>query len=268
MSAAVTTTNGQIVKYILEQVMPEITSVMKGFPPSHNLRHVLTVSLHTLLAIDSHGQQMPWFRVLTLNLGALLHELGDAKLKKYLPQELQTQVSKEDPYQLVKAILKKHAGFLTDDVVTCVKLASTSTSGFVVPPELPIEFTYPGDADRLEAIGHIGILRCFQYTTEEKRPLYVDETARCKTREDVLKVATPERFESYLMLRAEGKTSLSLMDHVYDKLLHVHKMRSDNSYLKAEAEKRRDIMIEFCLLFGEKDTMTETMVMDFVKGHV
>ena len=70
-------------------------------------------------------------------------------------------------------------------------------------------------ADRLEAIGTIGAVRCWQYNTEKNAPMSVDTTPRCETKEEVWENVTPDRFENYMTT----KTSASMMDHYFDKLL-------------------------------------------------
>lgn len=72
-------------------------------------------------------------------------------------------------------------------------------------------------ADRLEAIGVIGAIRCYQYSMESDRNLAAPDTPLPKTEKEVWAQVTPERFENYM----KSKSSNSMMDHYYDKLLHV-----------------------------------------------
>ena len=75
----------------------------------------------------------------------------------------------------------------------------------------------------------------------------MESTPRATTREELEKIATPERFKNYT-----GK-SLSMIDHYYDKLLHLSNMHTQNQYLLNEAKKRHDIMVNFCLEFGREN---------------
>jgi len=58
----------------------------------------------------------------------------------------------------------------------------------------------------------------YQYNRHAGAPLSVDTTPRPATQEEVWRHATEERFEEY---QASGGGSLSMIDHYYDKLLHV-----------------------------------------------
>ena len=97
-------------------------------------------------------------------------------------------------------------------------------------------------ADRLEAIGAVGAVRCYQYNREKGAPFFIDQTPRPKTREEVWSNVTPERFESYM----KNKDSASMMDHYFDKLLQIARFEPDivrNEYLCAEAEKRVEPLV-------------------------
>ena len=72
-------------------------------------------------------------------------------------------------------------------------------------------------SDRLEAIGAIGAVRCWQYNSEKGAPMQVDTTPRCLNKEEVWANVTPDRLEKYM----RTKTSDSMMDHYFDKLLQI-----------------------------------------------
>ena len=78
-------------------------------------------------------------------------------------------------------------------------------------------FLWPRWSDRLEAIGTIGMVRCFQYNEECGNPLSVETTPRPKSIKEVWDNVKSERFDNYM----KNKVSDSMMDHYYDKLLHI-----------------------------------------------
>ncbi|MDE1872811.1 MAG: HD domain-containing protein [Thaumarchaeota archaeon] len=80
------------------------------------------------------------------------------------------------------------------------------------------------DADRLDAIGAIGIARTFSVGGAEKRPFYSNKDPFCKT-------------------RSPDDTKWTL-DHFYKKLLLLEKKMNTKS-AKQEARKRVEIMLEF-----------------------
>ena len=80
------------------------------------------------------------------------------------------------------------------------------------------------DADRLDAIGAIGIARVFAVGGSEKRPFYNNEDPFCKTR-------TPD-----------DKTWT--LDHFYNKLLKLESFMNTKS-AKIEAKKRTNVLKDF-----------------------
>ena len=127
-------------------------------------------------------------------------------------------------------------------IIEMIDLVSCSKNGDSEPPEPWMAI--PRDCDRLEAIGQIGIDRCREFTIHKKAPFHTETTPRAQTIEDVWKAATPERFDAYM----KGVNSISMIDHYYDKLLHIgrpEKLRSQNPYILRQAAKRNDVMASF-----------------------
>lgn len=95
--------------------------------------------------------------------------------------------------------------------------------------------------EKLESNGVWNIIRCAQHC---KRPLHDSNTLRARTIEEVLKLATQERFNLY----KNGKSSPTMIDHYYDKLLHIGPpqcLKSQNKYILQEANRRNAIMATF-----------------------
>jgi uncharacterized protein len=134
---------------------------------------------------------------------------------------------------------------LFEQVLLAIRLVSTSSQTSVeqaaegVPPT-PSFLLIPRDADRLDAIGRVGLERCLAFGIERGRPLMVPETPRPQTREELLAFATPQRFEDY---KAGRSANLSTVDHFFDKLLHLTCNDSGNPYLAAQAAEAREEMI-------------------------
>ena len=110
----------------------------------------------------------------------------------------------------------------------------------------------PRDCDRIEALGEIGIIRCYQYSLKINNPMFTSSTPRVTSIEELNKVATPERFARY-----NGK-SASMIDHYYDKLLHIDVAASGNKYVQAIIDKRKQMMVDFVLFFGRTGTIDMT----------
>lgn len=135
----------------------------------HGLKHALIVRDHVLQAIGNDKCD----NKINICVAALLHDVDD---KKFFPNNKKCKNA--------KSILKK-VGYPENDikhVLKMIKLVSFSSNG---NNNVYINYTYnetfpwkcnkfdflPRDADRLEAIGYIGIIRCCCYGLEIKRPL-------------------------------------------------------------------------------------------------
>jgi len=108
---------------------------------------------------------------------------------------------------------------VVSDALEMIGHVSTSANGNSVP-EVALsnpEFLWPRFCDRLEAIGPIGAVRCYQYNTEIGAPLAVDSTPKPQSERELWEDhVVDERFINY---QQSGGKSESMMDHYYDKLL-------------------------------------------------
>jgi uncharacterized protein len=217
-------------------------------PESHGLGHAEKVLDNLRNALKSNAEAGTERRIIikpekeaALKLGALLHDADD---KKYFPQnkayENATSILDKcliDQTELDAEIVKE----LTFEMISYV---SASDNGNIVPKRAQKhpELLWVRYSDRLEAIGTIGAVRCWQYNTEKRAPYFVDTTPRCTTKAEVWANVTPARFENYM----KTKTSASMMDHYYDKLLQISffdKQTVCNDWLCEEADRRVDPLI-------------------------
>lgn len=207
-----------------------------GVCHSHGLDHALRVTLHAIRALQACDNVKTAEHELAVVLAALLHDVDD---RKFFP----TSVDYENARRILRAV---GIGPTTETmIIQMVDAVSASHNGDRVPPEAVLApwLLYPRHADRLEACGWVSVVRCWDYTVTKGIPLFTADTPRCQSAEDVLKVATPQRYAAY---RGD---SASMIDHYYDKLLHL-KIRSGNAYLDGEASRREGPLTEVCLIFG------------------
>ena len=154
---------------------------------------------------------------------------------------------------------------MIDEAVNMISYVSASGNGNSVP-ERCIDQPYllwPRFSDRLEAIGTIGMVRCFQYNEECGNPLMCDTTPRPKSVEEVWAEVKLSRFDNYML----KKVSNSMMDHYYDKLLHIavfDKNVVQNSFLIEEAARRVQPLVDVCLSFGT----TGIVPVDLIKSYI
>lgn len=200
-----------------------------------------------------------------MQLGALLHDADD---KKYFP----THKNYENATKIMDKALTNlrdvelDVELIKKETLEMISYVSASDNGNAVPKraqEHP-ELLWVRYADRLEAIGTIGAVRCWQYNTEKGAPMSVDTTPRCSTKEEVWANVTPDRFVNYMT----NKTSDSMMDHYFDKLLQIalfDKKTVANEYLCSEADRRVDPLVQVILKFGKTGKPPISMIKKFAK---
>jgi uncharacterized protein len=233
--------------YLCADVWIEIMSLHGNVDSAHNCQHILDVvsEVHEAISHEDYSFLQLWQKYALLT-AAYLHEVDDVKLN------IKVEGAKQkDSYPNARALLIKNGSSeeFNQLVLEVISYVSTRTNHNNPLPQKEKWKLIVRDADRVMAIGEVGIARCYVYTQAVKKPLFTPETPRCKTKEELAQVATAERFASYC-----GKSS-SMIDHFYDKLLHIDEMKSGNTYLQTKAKTGLDIMINFLLDFGAKDTL-------------
>ena len=179
-----------------------------------------------------------------MRLAALLHDADDAK---YFPA---TAATHANAVRIMDEVGVPRAA--AADAVRMISLVSCSANGNSCPPDarLAPELLWPRWADRLEATGAIGVVRCHQYTAKAGSPIACEETPRPEDEAAALALATPERFAAY---QANGGGSASMVDHYYDKLLQVSRPPAElvrNRYLEEAACSRSAPLLSVCLAFS------------------
>lgn len=149
---------------LIQSVSSYVEEYMAQYDPSHDYNHIKRVHQLALLILDkesqSEGAAKPQFDKTLLTLGALLHDVGD---RKYL-------LPGQDSTTLVRDVLHERGcpADLADKVQDLVLHVSFSSekkdpqkvlNKIASIPELAIV----QDADRLDAIGAVGIARCFTF---------------------------------------------------------------------------------------------------------
>lgn len=169
-----------------------VKSKLSGEGTGHDWWHVVRIintarKIHSLEGGD-------W---LVIQLTLLLHDVGDGKV---IGQD-------EDDYSIAQNFLESQnvSPETINEIMSIIKTMSYSKSFDNPAKNNSIEFKIVQDADRLDAIGAIGVARAFTYGGSRSRPLYdPDYTSReFKSSEDFRKT------------RTEGST----VHHFYDKLL-------------------------------------------------
>jgi uncharacterized protein len=223
---------------------------------SHGISHVMAVYDHAVKAIDCHTPALEPTQSMEIKVAALLHDVDDSK---YFPDN--------NDYPNAKMILGAAAIDPSSQaqILRMISLVGCSENGNRVPIEIVDTEAYhlliPRWSDRLEAVGTIGVIRCYQYNTEKGQPLFTKDSPRASSPTQVWELATKERFEAY----TNGKDSSDMISHYYDKLLHVARPPPEivrNRYLEEMGEECSKELVEVCLRFGQTGKVDE----EYIKG--
>lgn len=237
----------------------------KKMPESHGLGHCKIV-LGNMEAAIQDAEKKPSANLdlseknkLTLSLAALLHEAddhkyfgaGSANAERILGEAL--------------AGVPDSAG-ITGRVLEMIDLVSASANGNTVPEKARADPTllWPRFCDRLEAIGTVGAVRCLQYNLEKGDPLQTEESPRPRTEEELWSHVTEARWNKY----QKGGSSVSMMDHYYDKLLQIAAFPPavvHNDHLVQTARKRVEPLVQICLEFGRTGKAPIDLINSFKK---
>lgn len=203
---------------IVEQTIAFVKETLKGAEGGHDWFHIQRVFKNSLLIARKEKVDL-----LVVSLGALLHDIADAKFhdgdETVGPQLAQTflrelGVDKKTVTHVVKII---------ENISFKNTLAKTKGRPFVSK-----ELQVVQDADRLDALGAIGIARAFNYGGFKNRELY-----------------NPEVPPKLKMTKEAYKTSKApTINHFYEKLLLLKdKMNTETG--KTLAQERHNYMLGF-----------------------
>ena len=240
---------------VMQREIELVDRTLKGkVDSSHGLEHALLVLEHVDRALEVTDLILSVEQKEAVRLAALLHDVDD---RKYFPQN--------QHYENARAIMSERPENIREialrmiDLVSCTKNGNSKVArewnglpAFVID-ETTEWMLYPRYADRLEAMGMMGIYRTWLYNHHVNRPDFTPQTPRARTVDELYAIASKERFEHYLKVGGKVGQS-SLIDHYYDKLLHISDL-GNNPYLKEEARKRHQITEEFLLEFGRTGTI-------------
>lgn len=193
---------------------------MAGMEGSHDFEHIDRVRRMALFLAEKEGGDL-----FIVEMAALLHDLEDWK---YSGDATENGITRD---------WLKSLG-LSDELIIKITLAihEVSFKGAGVPtPCSSSESRVVQDADRLDAMGAIGIARAFAYGGSKGRPLYDPQE-------------TPEFHATFEAYRANRGSTLN---HFHEKLLLL-KDRMNTTTAREVAEERHRFMLEFIKKFNQE----------------
>ena len=201
---------------------------------SHGIEHAKTVMDHSFKALESENTLSEIDKEAVI-LASLLHDADD---KKFFPNNIDNENTRK--------ILSDKSNDFIGLVIQMINLVSSSTNRDNIPDEIKDKqwMLIPRYSDRLEAIGKIGIKRCYEYNKTKRTPSFIDSTPKLQTEDEIIKLSL-EKYQTY-----KG-SSVSIIDHFYDKLIATCNFPIENEYLKDEAVKRKQPLIDFVIYFSQ-----------------
>lgn len=199
-----------------------VKETLKNAEGGHDWFHIERVYKNTLLIAKQEKVNM-----LVVSLGALLHDIADSKFYNG-DETVGPKVAGEFLVKLnVDSVTIEHVVKIIENI----SFKGGNINQAFKSPELDVV----QDADRLDAIGAIGIARCFNYGGFKNRALY-----------------DPEIKPNLNMTKAEYKASTApTINHFYEKLLLL-KDRMNTNAGKKIALQRHEFMLQFLNQFDKE----------------
>jgi len=208
---------------ILDQTTAFVKETLKDAEGGHDWFHIQRVFNNAMLISKEETQIDP----LVVGLGALLHDIADAK---FHDGDESVGPAKARAF-LEKIKVDEDIIVHVENIIRFVSFKSSLEKG-VEQPFTSRELEIIQDADRLDAIGAIGIARCFNYGGFKNRPLY-----------------DPEIAPNLRMTKEEYKAAKApTINHFYEKLLLL-KNKMNTATGKKIAEQRHQYMEDFLSQF-------------------
>lgn len=198
---------------IIEQTIEFVKSTLKNAEGGHDWFHTQRVFNNAMLIAKDENK--PNLNVVAL--GALLHDIADSKFHDG-DQTIGPKIAREflSSIAVDKTVIQQ--------VVQIIKHISFKGGNFKQTYR-SLELDIVQDADRIDAIGAIGIARCFNYGGFKNRKLYDPEVAPKLN-------LSPEEYKN---------SQAPTINHFYEKLLLL-KDRMNTATGKKIAQKRHEFM--------------------------
>ncbi|RSC94895.1 HD domain-containing protein [Tenacibaculum singaporense] len=200
---------------IIQNTIEFVKETLKGAEGGHDFFHIERVYKNALLIAKNENVDE-----FVVSLGALLHDIADSKFyngdETVGPQKARTFLESQQVSEEIITHIEK--------IITNISFKGGNFKQSFTSPELNVI----QDADRLDAIGAVGIARCFNYGGFKNRELY-----------------NPEVPPNLKMTKEEYKKSTApTINHFYEKLLLL-KDKMNTTTGKAIAEQRHAYMEGF-----------------------
>ena len=212
---------------IVEETIIFVKETLQNAEGGHDWFHIERVFNNTMLIAKEED-----VNILVVSLGALLHDIADAKFNDG-DETLGPKMAEN--FLLSLEVPKRIINHVTNIIKYSSFKAGLNDGKMKKKPFTSKELKVVQDADRLDAIGAIGIARAFNYGGFKNRALY-----------------DPSIPPNLNMSKEEYKKSQApTLNHFYEKLLLL-KDKMNRETGKRLAEKRHQYMIDFLEQFYQE----------------
>lgn len=205
---------------LVEETIAFVKETLASAEGGHDWFHIQRVFNNTLLIAKSENVD-----ILVVSLAALLHDIADAKFNEG-DESIGPQMAKD--FLTALEVPKKIVRHVVNIIENISYKTSLPQSGRKKRAFTSKELAVVQDADRLDAIGAIGIARAFNYGGFKNRAMH-----------------DPDIPPNLKMTKAQYKNSQGpTINHFYEKLLLL-KDKMNTATGKELAEERHQYMLEF-----------------------
>ena len=172
------------------------------------------------------------------HLSAILHDLDDHKYKETKSDKMEAEeflIEMNYPKDKIKRVI-----YVIENISFNKQLETLQWDFFTgltnVDKNMPLELQIAMDADRLDAIGSIGIIRCLEFSRKIGNDVF---DSKIPIRNEM----SPEQYRS--------KEKSTAINHMYEKLVHICKIMNTKP-AKFIARKREKFLWEFIHNFHDE----------------
>lgn len=205
------------------------------YDASHDWHHICRVRKNALFLQETEGGNRDLIEV-----AALLHDVEDRKYKNQKPIYIVPLKQFLEKLFVDSSIVLDKLFAIIDAVSFCNEIKNERSIQRTKDLDVLLEAKIVQDADRMDAIGAIGIARAFGFGGSHNRPIYNVEKDNELVLEMEAELALAD-YESYTTTKAVDD---STFHHFYEKLIHLKGLMKTNTG-KNLAEKRHTFMMEY-----------------------
>ncbi|GGD48828.1 HD domain-containing protein [Muriicola marianensis] len=202
---------------IVESTIEFVRETLGDAEAGHDWFHTQRVFRNALLLAKDEDVD-----ILVVSLGALLHDIADAKFHDG-DESIGPRMAKEFLNSIgVESEIIDKVCFIIEEI------SFKNSIGRKKKTDLPLELQVVQDADRLDALGAIGVARAFQYGGHKNRKIYDPD------------ISPNLKMDKETYKKSEGPT----INHFYEKLLLL-KDRMNTQTGKRIATQRHEFLLSY-----------------------